>query len=385
MGWQPPLNGPVLVVGPIEPPIGGVSRYCKALAGLLRGTGAVAVQVDPARAIAPDAGFAGRVLRSGAGRVLGHPMLPVLLAVRRQGAALVLDNQQSLWRDPPSRRGHRLCGAVPYVLFVHDGAFPDHVSELGPAGRSSVGRTLLRLSAVVCMSDVIERAVREIAPGARTVRLAPLLRVPGGPPVSWPEALAAFLDRKGPLISASGALHPQYGLEDLLQALEILRGRGVPARLLLLLGSFVEDGGSAARLAEARRRLGEDSILALRDFPDGAAAIGRSQVYVRPSRVDSFGLALHEAMLASVPVVASNHPPRPRGVATYPAGDADALAAAIQKMLEPPARAAAAALVPEQMREVERSRRETLAFLSGLLSAPADSRGPAGPVPAAGR
>src|SRR5439155_16824412 len=103
-------------------------------------------------------------------------------------------------------------------------------------------------------------------------------------------------------------------------------------------GSFAREASTAAALDEARARLGSGAILPLIDFADGASIIARSHLYVRPSRVDSFGLGLHEALLAGVPVVASGHPTRPEGVRTYPAGDARALARAIEAGLEPAAR-----------------------------------------------
>jgi len=159
--------------------------------------------------------------------------------------------------------------------------------------------------------------------------------------------------------------------------------------MVVLLGSFARERAISGALTGARARLGEGALLVLTDHPDGAAVIGRSDVYVRPSRVDSFGIGLHEAMLAGVPVVAAAHPTRPEGVLTYPPGDSRALLNAIETALAPPSRAAAAARAPRVRAMVEGNRRRTLEVLAALsgsgreaLSAPGGARARAGCDPA---
>ncbi len=366
MGRQPALRASFLVVGPIEPPIGGVSRYCRSVVDLLRAGGMDADPLDPLRTAADTPGLALRVLRFPLRRALGGPTLSIARAALRLGATLVLDNQQVIWRDPASARGTRLCVRVPYALVIHDGAFPGFVETLGGRARRGLSETLGRLAGVLCMSDPILATVVRTAPRARACRLSPLLTVPGEARPTLPAELEAFFATPGPVITTSGALHPQYGIEELLAAFGELRARGSQARLVLLLGSFASDRRTTAALEAARARHGSEAILALTDVADGAAIIARSRLYVRPSRVDSFGLALYEALLSGVPVVASEHPTRPEGVLTYPAGDAGALARAIEAGLAPEARSAASARTPRLRETVEKNRRETLALLAEL-------------------
>jgi glycosyltransferase involved in cell wall biosynthesis len=385
MGRQPALTGIVLVLGPIEPPVGGVSRHCKSLVDLLRREGAGAVQLEPTRGPAGWAGLVERGIKKIAGRAIGAEMIPVARAVRRHRPCLVLDNQPPLWRDAAYARGTRLCIRVPYALAIHDGAFPGFVESLGDAARRRLASALERLSGVVCMSDPILEAVERIAAGARAHRLDPLVSPRSGPQGQVTGEPAAFFEAGGPVISVSGALDPLYGLEELLEAFAELRARGSRARMVVLLGSFARERATSAALAGARSRFGEKAILVLADFPDGPGLIARSDVYVRPSRVDSFGIALHEAMLAGVPVVAASHPTRPEGVLTYPPGDSGALARAIESALTPESRSDAAALAPRILAMVEGNRRRTLEVLAelantgtGALSAPGDARVRAG-------
>ena len=364
------MKAPVLVVGPVEPPIGGVSRYCRSVVELLRREGTGAVQIDPDRSGTNGSEFLARTLTWPMRRALGRATLPVLRAVRRHQARLVLDNQQLLWRDPAGARGVRLLVRVPYALAIHDGAFPAFVEALGDRRRRGLSRTLEALSGTLCMSDAILEAVLRTAPRARARRLSPLVETPRGAATLLPRDLEAFFELPGPVISTSGALHPQYGIEELLAAFAELRARGSRVRAVILIGSFAEEPSTRAALAAARTRFESGAILALTDFPEGAAVIARSHVYVRPSRVDSFGMALHEALLSGVPVVASEHPTRPEGIVTYPPGDVGALARAIEGALAPAAKSAAAARVPRLRENVERNRRETLEVLTNLAGAP---------------
>jgi glycosyltransferase involved in cell wall biosynthesis len=382
----------VLVLGPIEPPVGGVSRHCRSLAELLRREGASAVQLEPTRAPSGWAGLLERGIKRAAAWAVGGEMIPIARAVRRHRPCLVLDNQPPLWRNAAYARGARLCIRVPYALAIHDGAFPGFVDSMDDAARGRLASRLDRLAGVICMSDPILETVERIAPGARAHRLDPLVMNRSGPQAALPGELAAWFEARDPVICVSGALDPLYGIAELLEAFGELRQHGSRARMLVLLGSFARDRATSAALAMARSRLGENAILVLEDFPDGAALIARSDVYVRPSRVDSFGMALHEAMLAGVPVVAAGHPTRPEGVLTYPSGDSRALASALESALAPESRSEAAALAPRVGAAVDENRRRTLDLLralagagDGALSARGGARVRAGCGPAGAR
>ena len=74
-------------------------------------------------------------------------------------------------------------------------------------------------------------------------------------------------------------------------------------------------------------------------MPDVAAWLRRADLLVHPARWEGFGLALLEAMLAALPVVATNVSSMPEIVADgetgllVPPDDAAALAAAVNRVL----------------------------------------------------
>jgi glycosyltransferase involved in cell wall biosynthesis len=354
------IDGSVLILGPVEPPVGGVSRYCRGLAGLI-GTGAV--QVDLSKTSSKHLGIQRSPVAQLVKRVLGGPSFALRSAVTRHRPRLVVDNHPFLWRDPEYLDCVREVVSCPYALVIHDGAFPrvvDHVPsiESGPGW----------LSGAVCTSEPIRAALEKWAPGVQVTRLSPLLAgASRSDDTSWSEQLTGFLRRHESVIVTGGGVAEHYSLSDVLQASALLRERGREVGLVLLSGSFADDEPAALALRESVTRWGGESVLTLSDFPDGAALIARGDVYVRPSRVDNFGLGLHEAMQAGVPVVAARHETLPEGVTPYEPGNVEELASALEHALTPQAVAAARALVSGLEDGVERNRRQTLEFLSSLL------------------
>jgi glycosyltransferase involved in cell wall biosynthesis len=125
-------------------------------------------------------------------------------------------------------------------------------------------------------------------------------------------------------------LEPQKGVDVAIQALA-----GIPAAHLVVLG----EGPQRAEL----ERLANDRVHLLGRVPDVAAWLRRADVLVHPARWEGFGLALLEAMLASLPVVATRVSSIPEIVVDgktgllVPPDDASALAAAVNRVLADPA------------------------------------------------
>jgi len=115
------------------------------------------------------------------------------------------------------------------------------------------------------------------------------------------------------------------------------------------------EGSERARLEALARELSVRLLLPGR-VPDVAAVLRRADVFVHPARWEGFGLAVLEAMLLSLPVVATNVSSLPELVAAgetgelVPPDDPDALHAALERVLADPGELGA--------RGHERARRE---------------------------
>ncbi|MGH9796532.1 MAG: glycosyltransferase, partial [Candidatus Polarisedimenticolia bacterium] len=297
-----------------------------------------------------------------AARLFSREAPRVARAARRRRVALIIDNLDCLWRNPAYARGLRLARRRPYFLILHDGAFPGQVRSRDARGRRLLRAALRRTTAIGGMSGRILEAVADLVPEIPAFRLSPLLEGPPEAPARLPAEVEAFLGSRSVVLSTSGAAAALYGLEDLLAAFPAILAAGFDAGLVVLLGSFTREDRTSEAL-EAARRTHPGRILVLEDAPEGAAIIARSRVYVRPSRVDSFGLALHEALLAGVPVVAADHPTRPAGVLRYPAGDAGACGRALLAALRPEVLEASRRLRPRFAALLEENRRATLAAI----------------------
>jgi glycosyltransferase involved in cell wall biosynthesis len=138
-----------------------------------------------------------------------------------------------------------------------------------------------------------------------------------------------------------GRVSPRKGTDVAVAALALLRARGVGAELDLIGGVFpgyewFEDGvrrqAATAGLTDAVHWLGV--------LPDVWSALAAVDVALVPSRVEPFGNAAVEAMLAGRPVVAGDTQglreivrPGENGQLAEP-GDAEALADAIGRILD---------------------------------------------------
>ena len=163
------------------------------------------------------------------------------------------------------------------------------------------------------------------------------------PPPAWgtnrPDEVAA--DAR--VLLAICRLERQKGLDIAVRALPIVRERHPDVELVVL-------GEGPERSALASLACGCDvPVHLVGRVPDVAAWLRRATLLVHPARWEGFGLAVLEAMIASVPVVASRVSSLPElvvdgetGVLVDP-GDPAALSAGIERALESRERLAVAA------------------------------------------
>lgn len=104
-----------------------------------------------------------------------------------------------------------------------------------------------------------------------------------------------------PVVSAFGRLEPVKGHSDLLQAARIMLTSRPDLHLWI-----VGEGSLAATLREQARRLGIDGAVRFFGYQrDVASLMAASDVVLLPSRHESFGIVLIEAMSLGKPIVAS--------------------------------------------------------------------------------
>jgi glycosyltransferase involved in cell wall biosynthesis len=156
------------------------------------------------------------------------------------------------------------------------------------------------------------------------------------PPGPWGTNPADDVPGDARVLLAVCRLEPQKGIDVAIRALPEVVARHPDARLVVL-----GEGPQRAELEEPARSLGAPVHL-LGRVPDVAAWLRRAELLVHPVRWEGFGLALLEAMLASLPVVATRVSSIPEIVVDGETGllvspdDTAALAAALNRVLEDP-------------------------------------------------
>jgi len=153
------------------------------------------------------------------------------------------------------------------------------------------------------------------------------------PPKAWGENPELALG-DGPVLACVARLEPQKGVDVAVRALH--RATDGPDRpTLVVLG----EGPERPRLEALARELDVRLVLPGR-LPDVAAVLRQADLLVHPARWEGFGLAVLEAMLCSLPVVATNVSSLPELVVDgetgflVPPDDVEALAAAILRALD---------------------------------------------------
>lgn len=230
---------------------------------------------------------------------------------------------------------HRLSRrlGVPFVV-------SEHAPWTGWLDRPGVARQALpaarAAAAILAVSTSVERTIRAYAGDGPRVEVVPV----GVDPERF--RLRPDVERRADQILFVGFLNYVKGVDVLLRAMRLLADRGLPGRLLLVGGSFYRNTRlqeQELRALAARLELGDRiAFLGRRPPEEVARLMAESAVLVLPSRAESFGAVLVEALACGTPVVATRCG-GPEDIVTpevgslVPVEDADALARALAVVL----------------------------------------------------
>jgi glycosyltransferase involved in cell wall biosynthesis len=203
-----------------------------------------------------------------------------------------------------------------------------------------VERGLIRLAdRVVAITESLRRFTVERV-GAPADKVETIHYGLDGLPEPWGENTLDVVPPGTRIVLAVARLTPQKGIDIAVRALAALPDDVV----LVVLG----EGPERARLEQLALTLGVDRRLFLQGrVPDVTAWLERATVLVHPARWEGFGLSVLEAMLAGLPVVASNVSSLPELVVDAETGylvkpdDPAALARSVVQALEMPSLGAA--------------------------------------------
>ena len=220
--------------------------------------------------------------------------------------------------------GALVAGSTPLVSTKHN----DDPFRVGPY--RFVERTITRRARrVIAITESLKRFCVERV-GLPEAKLHVIRYGLNEPPRAWGANPPLELG-DGPVVAAVARLAPQKGIDVAIRALAGWEGT------LVVLG----EGPERARLEALAGELGVRALFP-GHLPDVAAVLRRADVLVHPARWEGFGLAVLEAMLCGLPVVATRVSSIPEIVVDgetgllVPPDDPPALGAALQRVLADP-------------------------------------------------
>lgn len=315
------------IYGPIPPqPSGGVSTFVGRL--VRSGTIPIAGVVDPylgrkspipAEHIKPDRPGAKERLRI-TFQLLKFRQSPLLINASRPLGALAL---------APFLTGRR----APTFLILHHG----ELKVSGYLARAVLRVALSRYTRIGCLSEAQQEFY--LALGVRASQLVlidPYIPPTGGCVEEGAEPLRSVLSwlrkTEGPVILSSGYAQEYYHHDWVLDAIEADRLRADARYLICCYGPVTP---LLTQLAERASRM-ERVHIAYGLGPDEFHYIlKRAHIYVRPSDIDSFGIAAWDAATEGLQVVASDASRRPPTSLVHPVNDRDGFLCCLRNALDP--------------------------------------------------
>ncbi|MEM7353081.1 MAG: glycosyltransferase family 4 protein [Acidobacteriota bacterium] len=228
--------------------------------------------------------------------------------LRALAPAVVISNSESLWLGGMAARSL----GIPHLQVFHTLTFEDRLGH-----RPRLLRAYLRFLTswnhrLIAVSRIVESALERHGVPATT-----LLTLPNPLPDELPaddprrdDEITALCRDHSPILLCAGRLSPMKGQDLLVEALPSVRER-FPRLLCCFAGRVGSADGAEDTITFTRRLrdrisdLGlDEAIRFLGECDHLPNLIRRADLYVQPSRTESFGRVVAEALLCATPVVA---------------------------------------------------------------------------------
>jgi glycosyltransferase involved in cell wall biosynthesis len=319
----------VIVVGPLPPPYGGVSVYVNALRVHLAGLGVRLWAYGSGSA--PDSSV----------RLFNHRKLGIIRLLLSEGRrARILDITHHHFEYPnalllPLWLVFKWLLRFEWHKNVHDGTLPARHRGFGLAQRLLFRLAARSIDSFIVVSEDLKRWLQDEIKVRQQVTVIPCLlpvarqTAVAALPAGVAEALAAYRQRPRRVCSI-GAFIPNYGFKHIADAVETLRQQtGEDIGLALVAGTFAGDEDYRAQVL--RRR---DWITVVENAPNPAVyqILKASNVFVRATGQESYGISRVEAIWCGLPVVATPVG-ETRGMLLYDFGDEKGLARQLERAL----------------------------------------------------
>ena len=320
--------GERIIFGPLPPPYGGVSTFMSRLA-----------------ADAADHGvrvwsYTGSLTPSGgAAEFFDHRRVEHIAALMRHGrGARITDSSHFHLEYPnpvllPAWVAARSMLGFRWIKVLHDGSLPTRFAKFSATQRTLFHLAVRSIDEVVVVREELGRWLVNDADFCGEVHFIPaLLPSAEDNDLSVSDELSGTLRQyKGRRrrICSVGAFIPSYGFHDVARAVEVLRSEtGEDIGLLLADAGFARDDDYREQVLSGRPWI---VVAEQVPQPEMRSVYQNSDVFVRAFEHESFGLSRIEALIAGIPVIATNVG-ETRGMLTYSYGDVDGICAHLRSL-----------------------------------------------------
>ena len=218
------------------------------------------------------------------------------------------------------------------VLTFHSGGYP--LSEAGKTADPFTfrGFVIRQFDRVIGVNRELEKLFHRFGVARTRVRLIyPHAISLQSCETTLPDPLARFFHTHKPNLVTVSGLEPEYELPLQIDVLDSVRQRFPNAGLTII--------GAGSLEAEIKKKIQSkpyaEHILLCGDVPHAITlrAIAESDLFLRTTQYDGDSISVREALLAGIPVIATDNGMRPEGISLIPRPDPDALRQAIEQVL----------------------------------------------------
>ncbi len=230
----------------------------------------------------------------------------------------------------------------PMILTVHGRSLRDQIHQPRKVPGALVAWAARAMDHVVAVSAEVAGDVRQAGVAPERISTLPAYappRVTDAERARMPAELSAFVQTHDPVCCFMGAFieydgKDLYGHDLALEMLGRLRAEHPNAGLVISIGRA---GDRSSIEQQVRARAAQPDVAGHVLFlPPGlplCPVIEQSDVFVRPTRVDGWGVSVAEAIQLNVPAVASDVCQRVSGAYLFPNEDVAALTAQVRRAL----------------------------------------------------
>jgi glycosyltransferase involved in cell wall biosynthesis len=221
---------------------------------------------------------------------------------------------------------------IKWVKIFLDGSLPHRYPSFNPIERLLFHSAIKCVAEFVVVNEDLEAWLRnEIGIRQKVTVIPCLLPMPAETLVaSLPEDLDQAISGHAKQACSIGVFIPAYGFKEAAEAVEQIRAEsGEDIGLILIDGAYVSDDDYRSEVLAGREWI---TVLVKVPQPLVLQILNRSNVFIRPFGVESYGISRVEAIWCGVPVVATNAG-ETRGMLLYNHGDQEGLVKQIKVAL----------------------------------------------------